>query len=146
MFIGIYVDDMACLYKHDGPGSLWAEFTKAFFDDWQAEDEGELNDLLNIHFKFSENTVTLHQEPYIKSLVERYFPDGVPTGLCKTNQTPHEQELPQHVLDATTPGGNLTAAEVIRFQSIVGALLYCARCTRPDMLKVDSSSFSLFMI
>jgi hypothetical protein len=85
LIIGIFVDDCCVLYKHGTSGSLFDRFSKAFFEAWEAEDEGELSDLLNIHYKVSEDSVTLHQAPYIAELATRFFPDGA--SLPNSGQT-----------------------------------------------------------
>ena len=133
LLIGIFVDDLSILYKHTGPSSLYAAFHRDFHAAWDAEDEGELSDLLNIHWRTGRDTVTLHQRPYIDSLTARYFPDGVPTSLA-ANQTPHSPDIKERVLSAVTSGAtSLDAASHGRYRSIVGALIYCAVSTRPDI-------------
>jgi hypothetical protein len=57
----------------------------------------------NIHYKVADDSVTLHQAPYIAELATRFFPDGVPSKL-RSNQCPYVKELPAHVLDAVTDG------------------------------------------
>ena len=69
LIIGIFVDDAAILYRDDGPSSLYALFSADFHERWEAEDEGELSDLLNIHYRVTSDSVTLHQQPYIETLV-----------------------------------------------------------------------------
>ena len=93
LIVGVYVDDTMVLYRDDAHGSLYDKFSRVLHTDWQAEDEGELTDLLNIHFRQRGDALTLHQAPYIKKLVERFFPDGVPTRIHR-NQTPHADDLP----------------------------------------------------
>ena len=133
LIIGIFVDDCCVLYKHGTPGSLFDRFSKAFFEAWEAEDEGELSDLLNIHYKVSEDSVTLHQAPYIAELATRFFPDGIPSKL-RSNQCPYVKELPAHVLEAVTDGTSKVSAEDHkRYRSMTGALIYLAVCTRPDI-------------
>ena len=133
IIIGVFVDDCCVLYKHETPGSLFDRFSKAFFDTWEAEDEGELSDLLNIHYRVTDDSVTLHQAPYIADLATRFFPDGVPSKL-RSNQCPYVKELPAHVLDAVTDGSpKVSAADHKRYRSLTGALIYLAVCTRPDV-------------
>ena len=75
---------MMVLYRSDASNSLYASFSNALHRDWEAEDEGELLDLLNIHFRQSGDSLTLHQAPYIEKLAERFFPDGVPKRIHRT--------------------------------------------------------------
>ena len=46
LVVGVYVDDLACAFSSDAPGSLYAEFTAALQKRFEVEDEGELSDLL----------------------------------------------------------------------------------------------------
>ena len=132
LLIGIFVDDATILYRHDGPTSLYARFSADFHREWEAEDEGELADLLNIHWRVSSDTVTIHQGPYIDSLVTRFFPDGMPS--LRSNQAPCDDKIYERVLAATVAGQpDCTAEEHARFRSLVGALIYAAISTRPDI-------------
>ena len=72
--------------KADGtpldPKSFYAKFVKKLAKDWDVEDEGEMVDLLGIEVKRNDDgSIKLHQEKFIKKLVSRFFPDGVPSGL-----------------------------------------------------------------
>jgi len=133
LIVGIYVDDMMVLYRSGAAGSLYSNFSDALHRDWEAEDEGELLDLLNIHFRQSGDSLTLHQAPYIEKLAERFFPDGIPKRIHR-NQTPHADTLPQLVSDAQLLDPD-DADPVIRkrYQQLVGAILYASTQTRPDI-------------
>ena len=58
LLVGIYVDDMMVLYKSDASGGLYDRFSRALHRDWEAEDEDEIADLLNIHFRQSGESLT----------------------------------------------------------------------------------------
>jgi hypothetical protein len=50
--IGVYVDDLACVYLHDDEHSLYHAFA-AKLREWDVEDEGELSDLCRDTLKVS---------------------------------------------------------------------------------------------
>ena len=132
LVVGVYVDDLAVAYKQDGAGSLYQSFVDAL-SAWQVEDEGELNDLLGIDFSNSGGVVSMSQSRYIDKLIERYLPDGVPPSV-QPNRRPHSDDLPELVADALSQSdADVDANLRQRYQSLVGALLYCATNTRPDV-------------
>jgi hypothetical protein len=65
-------------------------------------------------------------------LAETYLPDGV-ASTVQSNQLPHGPDLPQHVADALVNTDAPDPAILKSYQSLVGALLYCATNTRPDI-------------
>ena len=87
LIIGMYVDDLFVLHSHDDAHSLYQRFTADLTHTWEAEDEGEVSDLLNVEFTRSSAGVKLSQGGYIDTLVERFCPDGVPLSF-HDNQAP----------------------------------------------------------
>ena len=132
MYVGVYVDDLTITYQHDGPSSLYATFTRAMVDRWKVEDEGDIEDLLGVEFSFSDKCITLKQTAYIERMVKEYFPDGVPDTI-QVSSLPCDKTLPQVVADALSCVDPPDPALLKRYQSIVGALLYAATNTRPDI-------------
>ena len=133
LVLGVYVDDIASAYKYDDQYSLYHEFTKALQERWKVEDEGELSDLLGIEFSNSGGVVSLKQTAYINKLVATYLPDGLPSNFQR-NKLPYNDRLPQDVCDALMQEtADVDAVLLKKYQSIVGALLYCATNTRPDV-------------
>ena len=131
LYVGVYVDDIMVVHS-DGEAPAFHEFKRAFFARWQAEDEGEMADLLNVHIRRGDGCITLHQEPYIRGMVRRFAPDGFPSDLPRTS-TPSDAHLAQTVADAQAADITTDAALTNRFQTLVGALLYAATHTRPDI-------------
>tara|TARA_B110000037_G_scaffold107636_1_gene124787 strand:- start:233 stop:1786 length:1554 start_codon:yes stop_codon:yes gene_type:complete len=139
LLLGVYVDDLAVAYKENGEGSLYHDFTRALRR-WQVEDEGELHDLLGVEFTRSVGNVHLKQTAYILKMVERYFPDGLPSSSSSV-ETPCGKELKDLVERVTMSVKDVKLADRPRvdpkllnaYQSLVGALLYCATNTRPDI-------------
>lgn len=59
IYVGTYVDDLCVAHTPDG--MAFQNFHRAFFARWEAEDEGEMRDLLNTHLRRdSDGSITLH--------------------------------------------------------------------------------------
>ena len=128
----MYVDDLAVAYSHDDEHSLLADFTSQL-SAWHVEDEGELTDLLGIDFSRDGGALKLSQPGYISRLFATYLPEGKPKGLSDC-PVPCSPDLPQLVADALLiDPESVDPAFRRQYQSIVGALLYCATNTRPDV-------------
>ena len=78
LYLGCYVDDLYILYLQDGADSLYASFTRKLTQRWEAEDEGEVTDLLNIEISRQGASITLRQTAYIDKLTKEWFPHGPP--------------------------------------------------------------------
>ena len=131
LLVGVYVDDLCVVNTYTDKYSLYQSFVTAL-KEWNVEDEGALTDLLGIDFDFSDNCVTLRQSKYIQKLVHTYLPDGVPNRVQKSSR-PCNESLPQLVADALCDSEPSDPELLKRYQSLVGALLYCATNTRPDI-------------
>ena len=132
--LGAYVDDLCVLYDRDDKSSLYHDFITKLQDRWKVEDEGDLHDLLGIEFRFDNDTITLHQQTYIDKLCADFLPDGVPPQF-QANKPPCDHNLPLHVVTAMSQDANVVIESdfLRRYQSLVGALLYCSGNTRPDV-------------
>ena len=108
--------------------------------DWDVEDEGAINDLLSVQISHeSDGHVLLRQTTYIEKLCSQFFPKGVPT-YSKRERVPCEYEGPLDIRklvsdaqDARDSGVTPDSEILTQYQSLVGALLYCAVNTRPDV-------------
>lgn len=135
LVVGCYVDDLCILYSHDDSTSLYSAFTSKLTNSWEVEDEGEVNDLLNVEISREGRRIWLRQTGYIQRLVSTYLPDGFINTLPR-NQGPCDSSLCQDVADALTAKGTGESVDpnlLKRYQSLVGALLYCSTQTRPDV-------------
>ena len=65
-------------------------------------------------------------------MVTKYLPDGIPLAFQR-NWTPCTNDLPELVRRAMDSDGPPDIALLKDYQSLVGALLYCATNTRPDI-------------
>ena len=143
LFIGCYVDDLFILASHTDEHSMYARFTSDLSARWDVEDEGEVADLLSIEICQENEHVVLRQVNYIKKMMRTYAPDGKPVspfgeGMLFKSQpcgrTPADSELPKLVLAAVEQDAADVDPRLLRdYQSLCGALLYCAVNTRPDV-------------
>ena len=125
-------DDICTVASHDDEHSLYAAFVAALRARWKVDDEGEIADLLGIEFSRDGHDVILTQKAYIERLLAEHSPDGVPPNVQK-NTTPCDREIAQSVADALADRDERDPKLLKRYQSLVGALLYCATHTRPDV-------------
>jgi hypothetical protein len=135
LHLGAYVDDLCVIYDNDNKYSLYLDFITKLQERWKVEDEGDLHDLLGIEFKFVGNTVTLHQQTYTSkscpptSCPMEYHRNSKPTSLPAIT-------TPLHIVEAMSQesAAGIDAEFLRRYQSLVGALLYCSGNTRPDVV------------
>ena len=107
------------------------------------EDEGEVTDLLSVEIERADEHIVLRQSKYISKLMSTYAPEGVPDSRfgasCRLtshppSRTPADEDLPQRVLAAVEQSADSIDPALLKaYQSLVGALLYCAVNTRPDV-------------
>ena len=76
--------------------------------------------------------MTLKQAGYIESMCSYFMPDGVPTS-AQRNGTPARKNLPELADLAVAAKVEPDPALLKCYQSIVGAVNYCATHTRPDI-------------
>ena len=138
VLVGVYVDDLAIVYSHDGPTSLYGIFSAALTQRWEVEDEGPITDLLNIEFDTSvPGSITIHQQSFINGLVELHGTKLSARLSPEHTVLPFDGHLAQHVIDAVdardAEAPAVSATELRDYQSIVGAMLYCSTNTRPDI-------------
>lgn len=132
LIVGVYVDDMFCLYSHDDKHSLYQSFTQRLQQRWDVDDEGEVNDLLNVEINREGGSVILRQTGYIRKMMASFAPADHPRNFQR-NRAPCDSSLCQHVADALCQTGPIDPALLKRYQSLVGALMYAATQTRPDI-------------
>jgi hypothetical protein len=132
LIVGVYVDDLQMAYKFDDEHSLYASFVKKLTDRWNVDDEGDVADLLGVEFERDGKDVILTQKAYIERLMSEYSPDGVPPRQ-QGNRTPCDVSIIQEVCDALADTTERDPTMLKLYQSLVGALLYCATHTRPDV-------------
>ena len=132
IILGCYVDDLFVLYSHDDRSSEYARFTRDLAARWNVEDEGPVSDLLNVEISTEGKQVVLRQASYIDRLVRDYLPDGVPNSFT-ADMAPCGKEIDKQVADALALTDPPDPTLLKQYQSLVGALLYCATNSRPDV-------------
>ena len=119
--------------------SFLHRFLSQLRSDWDIVDEGPMVDLLAIETKYNaDGTITLHQETYVRKLLAKYMPNGVPPRLARQS-LPYTSDVCMKVLiacDASTAAEPLHPELVRPFQERLGALLYLATSTRADLAYV----------
>jgi hypothetical protein len=83
------------------------------------------------------NDIILTQSAYIDKMESEHSPNDKPV-KNKLNKTPCDKSLDKHVADALSadipdPPDSAWLTQQTRYWSLVGALLYCATNTRPDI-------------
>ena len=131
------------LSSHNDEYSLYHQFTSDLSKRWDVEDEGEVTDLLSVEISCEDEHVVLRQAGYISKLLATYAPDGVPASPLgssypltahQSSRAPADAGLPKRVLVAVEQDASDIDPVLLKaYQSLVGALLYCAVNTRPDV-------------
>ena len=145
--VGVYVDNLQVVHSSDidangdavDKSSFLHRFLTQLRSDWDIVDEGPMEDLLAMETKYnSDGTITLHQEKYVRKLLAKYMPDGVPPNLARQS-LPYSPDVCMKVLiacEASTAAEPLHPELVRPFQERLGALLYLATSTRADLAYV----------
>ena len=107
---------------------------------YSMKDLGELNTIIGIKVTKDKDGVSLDQEKYIDSIVDRFNLNdsyNIYTPMSNYIKFTSDMEL------LYDDGSNLSV-EDIPYRQAVGALLYAAQCTRPD-IAFSVSKVSQFM-
>jgi hypothetical protein len=146
--IGCYVDNLVIAHSAevlpDGtadPSSFYSRFTKALCKRWDVLDEGPLDDLLGMEVKINDDgSITVHQSKYVRKLLDKYLPDGLPDCIpgpmvdAPLPYSPRIRELVDEAAGPHTKGSPPPHPELIKpFQEMVGAVMYLCNSTRPDL-------------
>jgi hypothetical protein len=124
VIIPVYVDDLLlCSNSLDKLTAFKLELSTHF----KMHDLGEARFVLGIEIKRDRTTRTLSisQGAYISNILDRFGMSD-----CRPVATPIEEGL---YLEPATDENKLDSASTIRYQSAVGALMYAAQATRPDI-------------
>ena len=126
--IGTYVDDLT-IASNDP--AYRDQFVSALGKTFAITDEGPLADIVNVQIQpNTDKSVTIHQRAYIEKLAAAYLGDLTTRTQYKN---PAHGDLPGLVEQAVESSATAPADLVHSYQSLVGALLYCAVSTRPDI-------------
>jgi hypothetical protein len=128
ILLSLYVDDtIAACSKTDEP--IWESDKRAIASHYAIKDLGQCEWILNMKITRdrANRTLTLSQEAYIERILQDFDMTNVRT--ASTPAPSGDLYLP---IDQSKPQ-SLEAKLIERYQSMVGALLYAANITRPDI-------------
>ena len=120
-FIFVWVDDIIVASRSM---TVVSDVKKALEATFHMEDRGRLHWFLVLRIRREEGKVTVDQERYIETKLERFQMDQ-----CKPSRTPADLNLK---LQTAQNGGEEVDQKIYR--SLVGSLLYLAKQTRPEIM------------
>ena len=120
-FILVWVDDIIVASRSM---TVISDVKKALEATFHMEDRGRLHWFLGLRIRREEGKVTVDQERYIETMLERFQMDQ-----CKPSRTPADLNLKLQ----TAQNGDEEVDQRI-YRSLVGSLLYLAEQMRPDIM------------
>ena len=120
-FILVWVDDIIVASRSM---TVVSDVKKAPEATFHMEDRGKLHWFLGLRIRREEGKVTVDQERYIETMLERFQMDQ-----CKPSRTPADLNLK---LQPAQNGDKEMDQRIYR--RLVGSLLYLAKQTRPDIM------------
>ena len=120
-FILIWVDDIIVASRSM---TVISDVKKALEATFHMEDRGRLDWFLILRIRQEEGKVTVNQERYIETMLQRFQIDQ-----CKPSKTPVDLNLKLK----TAQNGDEEVDQRI-YRSLVGPLLYLTKQTRPDIM------------
>jgi len=138
MIIVIWVDDVICASAND---SVRDKFVVDLAVKFTIEEKTELTWVLGIRVKYSraDRQLALSQELYVKDMLRRYAPHLATT--MRRFDSPMAEDV-QYSPEQCPAAGSQEAEDMAplreTYMSVVGALLWLAACTRPDLTYTTS--------
>ena len=124
ILVGVYVDDIVAAYRGD---KLFKEFSTEFQKRFTSRFEGDLHWFLGIGIDQNDDfSVSASHESSIAKLCEKYIPHNAVTRECPPTDLFSK-------LDKAQSDVERAKVDLFPYASIVGALLYIAVMTRPDI-------------
>jgi Reverse transcriptase (RNA-dependent DNA polymerase) len=120
VIIAVYVDDLT-IAAMTLKGLDFAK--KSISSVFQIKDEGEVKKVIGIEFEKLDNGYILHQREYLNQVLSRYGLNGANRVLI-----PMDQGCKLYPKAESEPASDST-----QYRSQVGAILFAATCTRPDL-------------
>jgi hypothetical protein len=126
-YVGLYVDDLMHVYSDE---EAYKALVEEFRKDFRGYSELPLTEIFNAEVSVTDKFVTLSQTRYIEALQEKFL-EGE---NVSTTRTPAHTDLEDIVKKAAETGkAQLSAEEHAKYREIVGAILYIATVSRPDV-------------
>lgn len=119
--ITVHVDDLSVV----GPDDFVDSFISRISTHFEIGSNEELHHFLSldIHRDLSKNLVLINQAHYLKDLCDKFLPTSHVKVRTPTDGT-FKDLLPRASHESPSPG---------HYPSLIGALLWVAQCTRPDI-------------
>ena len=119
-----YVDDLIILYND----VIWLQnFKKYLHGKFQMKDLGPANQCLGIRIEQTDDCITLDQETYIVSLLEKFNMHN-----CKPVSTPMSMDK-LSTEDCPKTQKDMDEMKDVLYQEAIGCLIYLSQSTRPDI-------------
>ena len=134
LWVAIYVDDILLLSNDK---TLRLRFMAAITKRFPTEDKGELQWLLGLSVTRdrANRTLSLSQELFVSDITQR-FASHIAAGHSRRYDTPMQEGLLLDGTDSPTEGSpeyDALAPQRTVYPSIIGAILWLANMTRPDI-------------
>ena len=126
----VYVDDLVCSYSHD---DVLAAFARHISAALPVDDRGPLEWVLRMHVSRPDGaTVIVSQQQYAERMLQKYVVD---TDTLVANATPLDDTPLTHDMCPAVGSEEHSAMAAKRawYMSVIGALLWMAGGTRPDL-------------
>ena len=124
IIVGVYVDDIVVAFRGQ---KLFDLFSKAFQERFTSRFEGDLHWFLGIGIDQNDDfSVTASHEAYVVSMCEKFIPHNSVTRDCPSADLFNK-------LDKAQSNEERARVKQFPYASAVGALLYLAVMTRPDI-------------
>ena len=126
----VYVDDLVLAYSHDAARDAFAAFLSAALP---VDDRGPLEWVLRMHVtRPSPGTIIVSQEQYADRVLQKYVmaPESLPDSV-----TPIDDAVLTHAVspEVGSEEHSAMAGKRVWYMSVIGALLWMAGGTRPDL-------------
>ena len=131
--VNVHVDDCCCTYSNE---QQYREFRRQLEEEFKISKSDDSNTFLGMVIeRLSEKgPIYIHQGPYITDILARFKHTD-----CKVAATPAEPGLKLSKTQMPTTEAGKAAMKGTPYRQLVGALLYLANCTRPDIAQAVSS-------
>ena len=132
MTVNVHVDDCCICYSSE---EKYQRFRKRLEKEFQISKSDDSNSFLGMIIERIDadrhgpnGPVLIHQRPYIEDILSRYNHQD-----CKPAATPAEPGLKLSKTQMPTTAEEKAEMKDVPYRQCVGALLYLANCTRPDI-------------
>ena len=129
MFIFVWVDDMLGIYSPDDKVE-WSELKSQLMSDYKIKDMGDVQMILGMRVtRDRENEIIrIDQGLYIDKILKKFSMQD-----CKPVSTPETTVSLSEIISNEMNESDIEYMKTVPYREAIGALLYAAICTRPDI-------------